>query len=323
MRLGIDLGGTKIAAVVLAGDGRVVVGAARRRRRATTTTRRSRRSPSLVAAGERAAGERCTVGIGIPGAISPATGLVKNANSTWLNGRPLHAGSRAAPRRGPCASPMTRTAWRCPRRADGAAAGARVVFGVILGTGTGGGVVVARRGRHGRQRDRGEWGHNPLPWPDDDERPGPACYCGRHGCIETFLSGPGLAADYARRGGEPCRSEEIVARADRGEALALTALDVWERRLARALATVINVLDPDVIVVGGGLSRSRAALRRRAAALGAVGLLGRRRDDGWCRRSTATPAASAARRGSGAGAGRRLRVPVDPLTSCELSVVLL
>src|SRR6185436_11283258 len=138
---------------------------------------------------------------------------------------------------------------------DGAGAGADVVFGVILGTGTGGGLVVRGQVITGPNAIAGEWGHNPLPWPQDDERPGPACYCGRSGCTETFLSGPGLAADYARRGGEAIRSEAIIERATTGEALAVSVVDIWERRLARALAVVINIVDPDVIVVGGGLSR--------------------------------------------------------------------
>jgi fructokinase len=138
---------------------------------------------------------------------------------------------------------------------DGAATGAGVVFGVILGTGVGGGLVVHGQVVTGVNAIAGEWGHNPLPWPDDDERPGPACYCGKHGCVETFLSGPGLAADYRRRSGETTRGEDVVARADAGDPHAVAALAAWERRLAKSLATVINVVDPDVIVVGGGLSR--------------------------------------------------------------------
>jgi fructokinase len=252
-RLGIDLGGTKVAAVVLAGDGRVAwesrTATPRDDYDATVET-----IAGLVAEGERAVGHSCTVGLGIPGAISPAAGFVKNANSTWLNGRPFQQDLERRLAR-PVRLSNDANCLAVSEASDGAAAGARVVFGVILGTGTGGGVVVGGEVITGANAIAGEWGHNPLPWPEDDERPGPRCYCGQHGCLEVFLSGPGIAADYVRRGGEPCRSEEIVARADRGEALALTALDVWERRLARALATIINVLDPDVIVVGGGLSR--------------------------------------------------------------------
>jgi fructokinase len=139
--------------------------------------------------------------------------------------------------------------------ADGAAAGARVVFGVILGTGTGGGLVVDRQVITGPNAIAGEWGHNPLPWPDAEEHPGPACYCGKTGCVETFLSGPGLAADYRRRGGGDAAGEEIVQRADRGELIASASVRAWTLRLARSLATVVNIVDPDVIVVGGGLSR--------------------------------------------------------------------
>jgi len=254
LQLGIDLGGTKIAAVVLAADGRAIwdhrVLTPRDDYDRTITT-----IADLVSAGERATGMTCTVGIGVPGAISPATGMIKNANSTWLNGRPLH-------------EDLSRTLNRDVRLAndanclaisealDGAGAGATVVFGVILGTGTGSGVVVDGRVIVGANAIAGEWGHNPLPSPDDDERPGPACYCGRHGCIETFLSGPGLAADYLRRGGAATAGEEIVKRAEAGgDRIATTVLDVWTRRLAKSLASVINLLDPDVIVVGGGLSR--------------------------------------------------------------------
>jgi fructokinase len=253
LRIGVDVGGTKIAAVVLGPDGAV------RWERRVPTPREDYAGTmtaiaELVADAERSVGSRCSVGLGIPGAISPATGLIKNANSTWLNQRPF-------------AQDLTARLGREVRLAndanclavseatDGAAAGADVVFGVILGTGTGGGLVVHGRVITGPNAIAGEWGHNPLPWPQDDERPGPACYCGRRGCVETFLSGPGLASDYARRGGEVIRSEAVVERAAAGEPLATAVIDVWERRLARALAVVINIVDPDVIVVGGGLSR--------------------------------------------------------------------
>jgi fructokinase len=252
MRLGIDLGGTKIAAIVLDEDGRVVW------ERRTPAPRDDYRATIEALAGvvidaERDLRVRCTVGIGIPGAISPATGLVKNANSTWLNGQRLNEDLDARLSR-PVRLANDANCLAISEAADGAATDAEVVFGVILGTGTGGGVVVRGRVLAGANSIAGEWGHNPLPWPDDDERPGRACYCGRHGCLETFLSGPGLAADYAAHGGAPDRSEAIVERAAAGEALAGLTLDRWERRLAKSLATVINVLDPDVIVVGGGLS---------------------------------------------------------------------
>ena len=252
MKLGIDLGGTKIAAAVLADDGSVGwerrVATPRDDYDATVEAIRS-----LVIEAERTAGE-CSVGLGIPGAISPATGLIKNANSTWLNGRPLQQDLEARLDR-PVRLANDANCLAMSEAVDGAAAGAHVVFAVILGTGTGGGLVVNGRIIAGANAIAGEWGHNPLPWPDDDERPGPACYCGRRGCIETFLSGPGLAADFTARGGDRLRGEEVVARAASGDALARVSLDAWLHRCARALATIINVIDPDVIVAGGGLSR--------------------------------------------------------------------
>jgi fructokinase len=196
-----------------------------------------------------------TVGIGIPGALSPATSVIKNANSTWLNGKPFHEDLERSLRR---AVRMANDAncLAVSEATDGAAAGARVVFAVILGTGTGGGIVVDGRLNVGANAIGGEWGHNSLPWPSAAEIPGPRCYCGRNGCIETFLSGPGLAADYARTSGiGGVTSEEVVARAAAGEAAAIATLDLWEDRLARGFASVINLLDPDVIVVGGGLSQ--------------------------------------------------------------------
>ena len=253
MRLGIDLGGTKIACVVLDADGRAVF------ERRVATPRHDYDATigamtALIGDAEADVRASCTLGIGIPGAISPATGLIKNANSTWLNGRPLRADlERALGREVRLANDANCLA--VSEAVDGAAAGASVVFGVILGTGTGGGIVVKRQVITGPNAIAGEWGHNPLPWPDADEQPGPECYCGLVGCIETFLSGPGLAADYRRRGGGEVAGEEIVTRAGRGEPLAVRSLGAWTRRLAKSLATVINVLDPDVIVVGGGLSR--------------------------------------------------------------------
>jgi fructokinase len=251
-RLGIDLGGTKIAAVVLAADGRVVweqrVATPRHDYDGTIA-----RIAEIVATGEAAVGARCSVGIGMPGAISPATGFVKNANSTWLNGRPLRIDlERALAREVRLANDANCLA--VSEATDGAAAGADVVFGVILGTGTGGGLVVRGHIVTGANAIAGEWGHNPLPWPEADELPGPACYCGRFGCLETWLSGPGIAADYRRRGGDALTSEEIAARiAD--DSLARETMGAWTHRLARGLASIINVLDPDIIVVGGGLSQ--------------------------------------------------------------------
>jgi len=252
-RLGVDLGGTKIAAVVLGPDG----GERWRRRIATPQHDYEATIAAIVGLvhdAETAIGDTVSVGIGIPGAASRATGLIKNANSTWLIGKPFNADLERALGR-PVRLANDANCLVVSEATDGAAAGAPVVFGVILGTGTGGGIVVNGTLVEGANAIGGEWGHNPLPWPDDDERPGDACYCGRSGCIETWLSGPGLARDYVRRGGDAVASEQVVARAAAGERLAVDTLDRWERRLARALATVINLLDPDVIVIGGGLSR--------------------------------------------------------------------
>ena len=252
MRLGIDLGGTKIAAIVLDPEGRELwrtrVPTPRDDYDGTLT-----QIATLVAEGEKAAGVACSVGIGIPGAPSRVTGLIKNANSTWLNGRALQSDLEAR------LGTHVRLAndANClvaSEMADGAAAGAGVVFGVILGTGTGGGLAANGALVEGVNSIAGEWGHNPLPWPDASELPGEACYCGRSGCIETWLSGPALARDHARAGGDAVAAEEVVSRASRGDARAIETLDRWEGRLARALATVINIVDPDVIVVGGGLS---------------------------------------------------------------------
>lgn len=252
LRLGIDLGGTKIAAVVLGPDGQV------RWQTRVQTPRHDYRATMAVLAGvvESAEGElgaRCSVGVGMPGAISPATGLVKNANSTWLNGRPFQQDLEMRLGR-PVRCANDANCLAMSEASDGAAAGASVVFGVILGTGTGGGVVVHRQVLTGANAIAGEWGHNPLPWPTPGELPGPSCYCGRSGCLETWLSGPGLAADFERQTGETVQGERLVARAAAGDARARRTLDNWTGRLARGLASVINLLDPDVIVVGGGLS---------------------------------------------------------------------
>ncbi|MGE5814329.1 MAG: ROK family protein [Acidobacteriota bacterium] len=252
MRIGIDLGGTKIEAAVLDSAGAIMA------RRRVPTPRGDYDASiaaivTLVADLEQEVGERCTVGVGMPGTISRATGLVKNANSTWLNGRPFGRDLSAALRRDVRFS-NDANCFALSEAVDGAAASAHVVFGVIVGTGTGGGVVVDRQVIEGRNGVAGEWGHNALPWPGPSELPGPPCYCGRSGCIETFLSGPGLAADYARAIGETIDGEQVVARAARGETAANSALERYEHRMARALASIINVLDPDIIVLGGGLS---------------------------------------------------------------------
>ena len=251
MRIGVDLGGTKIEAIAIDGAGELLrrrVSVPRGDYAATVTAIRD-----LVAAIEHELGATGTVGIGIPGAISAVTGLVKNANSTWLIGQPLDRDlERALSRRVRVENDAN--CFALSEATDGAAQGAHTVFGVILGTGTGGGIVVNGRVLQGRNRIAGEWGHNPLPWPEDGERPGPPCYCGRSGCIETFLSGPGLSITYAGIAGRRAEPAEIAALADAGDRDANEALVIYETQLARALASIINVLDPDVIVLGGGVS---------------------------------------------------------------------
>jgi predicted NBD/HSP70 family sugar kinase len=252
MRIGIDLGGTKIAIVVIDDAGAV------QWERRVATPRGDYDATLAAIAGLVSEAEArvgpCRVGVGMPGTLSRATGLVKNANSTWLIGRSLHDDLEARLGR-EVRLANDANCFAMSEAVDGAAAGAPVVFGIILGTGVGGGVVVRGAVLEGINSIAGEWGHNPLPWPDDDERPGPACYCGRRGCIETFLSGPGLASDYTRRGGEASLSgHDVVARACAAEPMARAAVDAWQTRLAKALASVVNVIDPDVIVAGGGLS---------------------------------------------------------------------
>ncbi len=252
MRIGIDLGGTKIEAIALDDAGREV----ERRRIATPAADYAGTIAAivgLVAEIESGRGQRGSVGVGIPGAVSPATGLVKNANSVWLIGRPFHRDLAAALGR-PVRVANDANCFAVSEAVDGAGAGAAVVFGVILGTGVGGGIAIHGRPLTGPNAIAGEWGHNPLPWPGDDERPGRPCYCGRPGCLETFLSGPGLAADHEAAAGQRLDAPEIVRRAGAGEAAAGATLARYEDRLARGLATVINLLDPDVIVLGGGLS---------------------------------------------------------------------
>lgn len=255
LAIGIDLGGTKIEAIALDEQGRELL------RRREPTPRGSYEGTlevmcRLIEGVERELGARGTVGVGHPGALSPATGLIKNANSTWLNGRALDRDLIGRLGR-PVAFANDANCLALSEATDGAGAGAAVVFAVILGTGVGGGVVVRGHIVAGANAIGGEWGHNPLPLPLPDELPGVACYCGRHGCIETWLSGPGLAADHRRRYGEALRSVEIVERAEGGDHDAHWTLNHYEDRLARALATVINVLDPDVIVLAGGMSNTR------------------------------------------------------------------
>lgn len=211
----------------------------------------------LVASIERSTGRTGSVGVGIPGTISADTRRVKNANSTWLNGRPLGDDLRRTLGR-PIRIANDANCFALSEATDGAARGAEVVFGVIAGTGTGAGIVIRGHVLDGINGIAGEWGHNPLPWPrsseSGDEWPGPPCYCGRTGCIETFLSGPGLAGDFARSTGVKIAPEQIVALSRDGDAAATACLARYVDRFARAIAHVINILDPGVVVLGGGMS---------------------------------------------------------------------
>jgi fructokinase len=252
-RIGVDLGGTKIEAVALDPGGQEQV------RRRVPTPRDDYEGTLAAIAGlvesiEEDVGAPGVVGVGMPGSISRASGLVKNANSVWLNGRPLAQDlAHALPR--PLRFANDANCFALSEAIDGAAAGHRVVFGVILGTGVGGGLAIEGRAWDGLNGVAGEWGHNPLPWPEPDERPGPPCYCGRTGCLETFLSGPGLARDHARATGQRASPAEIAESAAEGDPRAQQTLERYEDRLARGLAHVINLLDPEAIVLGGGLSR--------------------------------------------------------------------
>lgn len=249
MKLGIDLGGTKIEIAALDRDGRVRL----RQRRPTPADYPAivEAIAALVTEAERETGVRGTVGVGIPGSLSPATGLVRNANSQALNGHPLDRDLAAALGR---EVRVTNDAncLAMSEAADGAGAGHRTVFAVIMGTGCGGGIVSAGRILDGPNRTGGEWGHTPLPWMTAAEFPGPRCWCGRPGCLETFLSGTGLAADCDGPGARDAST--IPGRAAAGEAKAAAALARHTDRLARALGMIVNILDPDVIVLGGGLS---------------------------------------------------------------------
>jgi fructokinase len=265
MRLGIDLGGTKIEIVALDDDGRELL-----RRRVSTPQGSYHETlqaiAELVRAAEAELGRQGTLGIGTPGALSRATGRLKNSNSVVLNGQPLLQDLEALLRR-PVKIGNDANCFALSEATDGAAAGASVVFGVILGTGVGAGIVVNGQVLTGPNGIAGEWGHNPLPWPQADELPGPECYCGKHGCIETFLSGPGMASLHQietknsvrpepveGRNSLTLSAEQIVARAEQGVAVCEQTMRTYEHRLARSLAQVINILDPDVIVLGGGMS---------------------------------------------------------------------
>ena len=252
MRIGIDLGGTKIEIVAL-DDARIEL----YRQRVSTPVGDYEKTldaiVALVRDAEAALGRSGSVGIGTPGATSRISGTIKNANSTVLIGENFEADITARLER-TVRIANDANCFALSESIDGAAAEAGVVFGAILGTGVGGGIAVTRTIIEGRNRLTGEWGHTPLPWPRDDERPGSACYCGKYGCIETWLCGPRFTAQYVEHGGEPCSPTQIAERAHAGEAKAGTALREYADRLARSLAVIINILDPDVVVLGGGVS---------------------------------------------------------------------
>lgn len=253
MRIGVDLGGTKIEAIGLNSDGKEL-------KRIRVPTPKGDYEGTIAAIAElvkqieEATHRVGSVGVGIPGTVVAATGLVKNANSTWLNGRPLQRDlGEALKREVRCANDANCLA--VSEATDGAGKGFGVVFAVVVGTGCGGGVVVNGRVLTGPNGLAGEWGHMPLPWAIAGELPGPLCYCGNHGCMEKWISGTGLAEDFERVTGRRLHGEEIVAAAGQGDAEAMAALDRLENRMARGLAVVVNILDPDIIVVGGGLSK--------------------------------------------------------------------
>jgi fructokinase len=253
LRIGVDLGGTKIEFVALERDGREV----HRHRVATPrddydgTIRAIKEEVERIEAAQERSG---SVGVGIPGTISRITHTVKNANSTWLNGRAFDRDlSEALKREVRCANDANCLA--VSEATDGAGVGKRVVFAVILGTGCGGGLALDGKIHNGRNGVAGEWGHNTLPWMRAEEYPGPECYCGYRGCIETWISGTGLEADYQRATKVKLSGKEIIARSEGGEAAAVASLQRYEDRLTRSLAQMINNLDPDIIVLGGGVSQ--------------------------------------------------------------------
>ena len=266
LRIGVDLGGTKIEVIALAADG----GTRLRRRIATPRGDYAATLAAvagIVAGVERELGQPGTVGVGIPGAESLVSGLIKNANSTCLNGKPLRADLQTLLQR-EVRLANDANCFALSEAGDGAGRGAEVVFGVILGTGVGGGIVVSGQIVRGANAIAGEWGHNPLPLPVADDLPLPACYCGRSGCIETYLSGPALARDHADRTGELLDPSQIAARATAGDPACEATLQRYEARLGRALAGIINILDPQVIVLGGGLSALDRLYRNLPACCG-------------------------------------------------------
>lgn len=254
LRIGIDFGGTKIEAAALGADG----GVALRRRTANPGAYEA----SLTAVAELVAGVetemgqgRASVGVGMPGSLSPRTGLIRNANSVWMNGKPFKQDLERVLGR-EIRLENDANCFTLSEAVDGAARGAEVVFGVIIGTGCGGGVVVRGRTIEGRNHIGGEWGHTPLPWPSAEERGAHVCWCGRVDCLETWVSGTAFCQDYARATGETLTGDVIIARMRSGEAAATEAFDRYVDRLGRSLAVIGDILDPDVIVLGGGMSNT-------------------------------------------------------------------
>ncbi len=255
LRLGVDLGGTKIEGIVLDADG------VERCRERVPTPQGDYAATldavvALVARLESRVGQSCSVGIAMPGSLSRATGLVKNSNSVCLNGQPLHRALEGRLGR-PLRFANDADCFALSEATDGAGRDVALVFGVIVGTGTGGGIVINRQLLAGPNGITGEWGHNSLPWPEPEELPGPTCYCGQHGCIETWLSGPGLARDHQQCYGGSPDARTIIQLAELGDANASLTMQRYANRMARALASVINIIDPDVIVLGGGLSNCK------------------------------------------------------------------
>ena len=252
MKIGIDLGGTKIESILLRDDGEII-------HRLRTATPRGEYASILQAIAEHVAqqdtvaNQSCPVGMGIPGSISPTTGLLRNANTTELNGQTLQADLTKLIHK-PVRIENDANCFALSEAIDGSGKGHHCVFGVIVGTGTGAGISIGQQTILGRNGVGGEWGHNPLPWPRADEIPGPSCYCGKQGCIETYLSGPGFESTYQLASGKKLTSAAIVDLAQHGDQQAQACVDTYIDRMARALASVINILDPDVIVLGGGMS---------------------------------------------------------------------
>lgn len=252
MLIGIDWGGTKIEGVAMEPDGRELA------RQRIDTPRGDyhgciAKIVEMIADLERQTGQRGSIGIGIPGSLEPVSRLGKGASSTWLLGQPVEADLKAAIQR-PIKVENDADCFAASEAVDGAGAGYNVVFAVILGSGAGAGIAVGGRAHHGPNNSGGEWGHNPLPFPDTTEIPGAPCYCGRHGCMETWVSGRAFEAEWQRHTGRQAKAREIIALMRQGDRLAGLLWDRYIDRVARGLATVVNTLDPDVLVMGGGMS---------------------------------------------------------------------